>query len=231
MPETAPLPARVKLVVVIVAAFIALLKVAVITVFTATSVALFNGEVLVTVGAVAVKVKVSALVAVPPGVVTETVPVVPLPTTAVTWVAETTVTSVAAVPPMLTAVAPVRLVPLMVTEAPVPPEVGVKPVIVGAAIKVKLSVLVAVPPGVVTETVPVVPLPTLAVTWVAETTVTSVAAVPPMLTAVAPVRLVPLMVTEVPVTPDAGVNELIVGAAAGTVKFKVVVAPDSKTNV
>ena len=38
----------------------------------------------------------------------------------------------AAVPPMLTAVAPLRLVPVMVSEVPLPPEVGVKEVIVGA---------------------------------------------------------------------------------------------------
>ena len=39
------------------------------------------------------------------------------------------------------------------------------------------------------------------------------AAVPPKVTAVAPVRLVPVMVTEVPLPPEVGVNELIVGTA------------------
>ena len=72
------------------------------------------------------------LVAVPPGVVTEILPVEPLPTIAVIRVAEFTVKLAAAVPPMLTAVAPLRLVPVMVSAVPLPPEVGVKEVIVGA---------------------------------------------------------------------------------------------------
>ena len=75
----------------------------------------------------------------------------------------------------------------------------------------KVPELVAVPPGVVAETVPVVPLPTTAVIWVAEFTMKLAAAVPPKVTDVAPVRLVPVMITEVPLPPDAGVNELIVG--------------------
>ena len=75
----------------------------------------------------------------------------------------------------------------------------------------KLSVLVAVPPGVVTEILPVEPLPTIAVIRVAEFTVKLAAAVPPMLTAVAPLRLVPVMFSEVPLPPS-GVKEVIVGA-------------------
>ena len=69
-------------------------------------------------------------------------------------------------------VAPVKLVPVMVTEVPTGPLVGVKLVMVGAGITVKLPLLVAVPPGVVTLTVPVVvPAATVAVIWVAESTV------------------------------------------------------------
>jgi hypothetical protein len=49
----------------------------------------------------------------------------------------------AAVPPKLTAVAPVNPEPVIVTEAPVPPDVGVNELITGAAIKVKVLVLVA----------------------------------------------------------------------------------------
>ena len=44
-------------------------------------------------------------------------------------------------------VAPVKLVPVMVTEVPTPPLVGVKAVMVGAGITVKLPLLVAVPPA------------------------------------------------------------------------------------
>ena len=58
----------------------------------------------------------------------------------------------------VTPLAPVKLVPLMVTLVPTGPLVGVKPVIVGALVTVKLLPLVAVPPGVVTLIVPVVAL-------------------------------------------------------------------------
>jgi hypothetical protein len=56
----------------------------------------------------------------------------------------------------VTAVAPVKLLPLIVTLAPTAPLVGVTFAIVGAGITVKLVALVAVPPGVVTLTGPVV---------------------------------------------------------------------------
>ena len=56
-----------------------------------------------------------------------------------------------------TAVAPVKFVPLIVTLVPTGPLVGVKLVIVGGiAVTVKELALVAVPPGVVTLTGPVV---------------------------------------------------------------------------
>ena len=57
---------------------------------------------------------------VPPGVVTCTlaVPAVPAGVVAVIVVAFTTVTAVAAVPPIVTAVAPVKFVPVRVTDCP-----------------------------------------------------------------------------------------------------------------
>ena len=58
----------------------------------------------------------------------------------------------------VTPVAPVKLVPLIVTLVPVGPLAGVKLVIVGGLVTVKLVALVAVPPGVVTLIVPVVAL-------------------------------------------------------------------------
>jgi len=152
-------------------------------------------------------------VAVPPGVVTLTLPEVPAATTAVMLVAETTLNDVAAVPPKLTAVAPVKLVPVIVTVAPIAALVGVKEVIVGAGTKVNPT-RVAVPPGVVTLTLPEVPAATTAVMLVAETTLNDVAAVPPKLTAVAPVKLVPVMVTVAPTAPEVGVKLVIVGTRA-----------------
>jgi len=61
---------------------------------------------------------------VPSTVVTRTlaVPAVPAGVTAVIVVADTTVTEVAAAPPIVTPVAPVKLAPVIVT--PVPPEIG-----------------------------------------------------------------------------------------------------------
>ena len=52
--------------------------------------------------------------------------------------------------------APVKSVPPIVTLAPTGPLVGVTLVIVGAGMTVKLVALVAVPPGVVTLSGPVV---------------------------------------------------------------------------
>lgn len=100
-------------------------------------------------------------VAVPAGVVTEILPDEPPATTAVILVALATVNEVAAVPPKLTAVAPVKLVPVIVTVAPEAAEVGVNDVIVGAGMAKPASE--AVPPGVVTDMLPGEPLPNTAV--------------------------------------------------------------------
>src|SRR5439155_16121785 len=113
----------------------------------------------------------------------------------------------------LTAVAPVKAVPLIVTLLPTGPLAGVKLVIVGAlAVTVKLLLLVAVPPGVVTLSGPLVaPLGTVAAIEVEEFTV-KLLLVPLNVTAVAPVKAVPLIVTLLPTGPLAGVKLVIVGA-------------------
>jgi hypothetical protein len=110
-------------------------------------------------------VKELVLFAVPAGVVTERVPVVaPVGTVAVICVEESTWNDAALVPWNATDVAPPKFVPLMTTLAPAGPACGVKLAIVGGVPTVKLLALVAVPPGVVTEIVPVVaPLGTVAV--------------------------------------------------------------------
>ena len=59
-------------------------------------------------------------------------------------------------PLTLTVVAPVKFVPLIVTLVPTGPLVGVTLVIVGGLTTVNALGLVAVPPGVVTLTDPVV---------------------------------------------------------------------------
>jgi hypothetical protein len=165
-----------------------------------------------------------ALVAVPAGVVTETFPLVPAPTNASMEVEEFIANDVAAVPPKLTVVAPVKLVPVMVTVAPLPALVGVNEEIVGAGIKTKPA-LVAVPPSVVTETFPLAPAPTTASMEVEEFIIYDVAAVPPKLTADAPVKFVPVMVTVAPLPALVGVNEEIVGAETKTKPALVAVPP------
>lgn len=86
-------------------------------------------------------VKLVALVAVPPGVVTAIVPVVaPVGTVAVIVVAFVALKVVAAVPLKLTAVTPVKLVPVSVTVEPIPLLVGVNEVIVGTGNTVMLWV-------------------------------------------------------------------------------------------
>ncbi len=57
------------------------------------------------------------------------------------------------------------------------------------------------PPGVVTETLPVEPLPTIAFMVVSFTTIKELAAVPPKLTAVVPVKLVPVITICAPNAP------------------------------
>ena len=126
---------------------------------------------------------------------------------------EFTVKLATVVPPQPTAVAPLKLVPVITIDAPLAAEVGLKPMIVGLVINVNVPVEVAVPLGVVTLMVPVLPLPTTAVIIVAELTVKLAAVVPPKLTAVAPVRFVPFIVTTVPLAPDVGVNVPMIGAA------------------
>jgi hypothetical protein len=135
-----------------------------------------------------------ALLTAPFAVVTKTFPVEPAPTTATILVALTTLKELAAVPPKLTAVAPVKFVPVIVTVCPVPAEVGLKDVIVGGGRYVKPA-RVPVPDAVVTDTEPDAPAPTVALMLVALTTVNDLAAVPPKLTAVAPVKFVPVMLT------------------------------------
>src|SRR5215471_14253290 len=118
-----------------------------------------------------VTVKLVELLAVPPAVVTLILPVTaPVGTVAVIFVSETTVNEVALTPPNVTFVAPLRLLPVMVTTVPTAPLVGLKVVIEGSTKNFRL--LVRVLPGVVTVTKPVVAaLGTVAVRYVSETTV------------------------------------------------------------
>jgi hypothetical protein len=104
--------------------------------------------------------------------VTDTVPVVPPLTTAVIVLGLTTVNVLAAVPPKLTAVVPVKFEPVIVTVWPLPASAGLMAVIMGAAAgdMLKVAELVTEPPGAVTVILPVDPVATTAVMVVAFTT-------------------------------------------------------------
>src|SRR5205807_474774 len=163
-------------------------------------------------------VKLLALLAVPSGVVTRMGPL-EAPAGTVAWiaVAEFTVKP-APVAPNCTAVAPMKVAPLIVTLVPAGPLTGVKPVIVGGLSTVKLPELLAVPSGVMTLMGPLeAPAGTLAWIAVAELTV-KLAPVAPNCTAVAPMKFAPLIVTLVPAGPLPGVKLVIVGGLS-TVKL------------
>jgi hypothetical protein len=86
----------------------------------------------------------------------------------------------------------------------------------------KSTVLVPLPDGPVTTMRPVVaPAGTTAVIWVGEL-MTKVVATPLKVTAVAPVKFVPVSTTDVPATPDPGLKDVMVGGCT-TVKFVLLV--------
>src|SRR3990172_10980435 len=113
-----------------------------------------------------------------------------------------------------TAVAVLKLDPLIVTSVPTGPEVGVNELTTGATTTVKLPALIPAPAGFVTETSPVVvPEATVAVIWTSESTTKLAAGVPLNATAVAAAELLPEIGTSLPPGPEVGVNEGTTGAS------------------
>ena len=132
----------------------------------------------------------------------------------------------AVIPLNHTAVAPMKLVPVMVTLLPTAPLVGAKLVIVGATRK--FAALVAGPAGVVTLNGPDV-APAGTVVWIAVSDVTvNVALTPLNATAVAPVKLVPLIVTLIPTAPPVGAKLVIFGSTTKEVAL-IAVPPGAVT--
>jgi hypothetical protein len=130
---------------------------------------------------------------------------------ALIFVEEFTINDAAKLSPKLTLVAPVKLVPVMLTVLPFAALTGVNEDIVGVRFEKMNPVLLALPPGVITLTLPVAPIPTTAEIKLDETTVYEEALMPPKLTAVVPVKLVPVIVTVCPTPAELGENEVIVG--------------------
>jgi hypothetical protein len=162
-----------------------------------------------------VTVKLPLLVAVPLEVATEILPLVAFDgTVAVIWFGFTTL-NVAFALLNLTELTFVKFVPVIVTEVPGGPVVGLKPVIVGAEpVTMKSEELCPVPLAFVTEILPVVaPNGTVVMSWPVFTTLN---VVPVLLkaTPVMPVKSDPLTVTLVPGGPLGGLNPETVGPAA-----------------
>ena len=156
----------------------------------------------------------------PPKVVTTTFTAPAEPAGVVTVIDDALLAvTVPALPPKVTELGDARLVPSMVTTVPpaVDPCDGVTEVIVGVRAYVNAESFVPVPLGVVTLTF-TVPVPGGEVTVSEVALVTSIE-VPgfdaPKSTAVAPVKPVPVTVTEVPpaVGPPEGLTAVTVGGA------------------
>jgi hypothetical protein len=165
-------------------------------------------------------VNLAELVVVPPGVVTAMAPVTaPFGTKASTCVSLMTWKLVAATPPKVTPVVPVKEFPVIETEVPLGPLVGVKLVMAGAT--TKFEGLLATPPAVVIVIFwPVLaPAGTVAVTCVSDLMVNP-AVLPPMVTFEVWVRLTPLIVINVPTLPLLGVKLVICGVTRKDLAFE-----------
>jgi hypothetical protein len=137
---------------------------------------------------------------------------------AIICVAELTLKDAAFKELKVTAVAPLKLVPLMVTTVPALPPVGVKLVMVGTATTEKLLALWAVPLAVVTLIGPVLaPAGTVAVIRAEELTTGLTAETPLKATPLTLTKFAPVIVTLLPAGPLGGVNPLMTGAVV-TVK-------------
>jgi hypothetical protein len=129
-------------------------------------------------------------------------------------VAFTTVTLVADIPPIVTVAGLTKPVPVIVTRVPPErgPELGETLVNVGIAAYINPPVSVAEPPEIATTTflAPAVPAGVTAVMEVALTTVTLVAATPPIVTVAPLIKPVPVIVTGVPPTSGPAFGEILV---------------------
>src|SRR5947207_6111200 len=178
-----------------------------------------------------VTVKVTPLLATPPTVII-TFPDVAPDGTGATMLVEFQLVGEAAVPLNMTVLVPCdapKLVPVMVTDVPTGPEVGLRSVMLGAAVvTVNAKPLLPRPPTVTTTFPDVAPDGTGA-TMLVEFQLVGEAAVPLNMTALVPCdapKLVPVIVTEVPAGPEVGFRLEMAGAGglAVTVKVKPLLA-------
>ena len=163
--------------------------------------------------------KLTPLLATPP-TVTTTFPVVAPLGTGTTMLVALQLVGVAAVPLNVTVLVPCvapKFVPVIVTEVPTGPDVGLRLVMLGAAVvTVKLTPLLAYPPTVTTTFPVVAPLGT-GTTMLVALQLVGVPAVPLNVTVLVPCvapKFVPVIVTDVPTAPDVGLRLVMLGAAA-----------------
>src|SRR5713101_7957506 len=181
---------------------------------------------LVMLGGGGVTVKLTPLLATPP-TVTTTFPVVAPAGTGATMLVALQLVGVAAVPLNVTVLVPCvapKFVPVIVTDVPTTPEIGFKLVMLGAT--VKLTPLLATPPTVTTTFPVVAPLGTGA-TMLVPLQLDGVAAVPLNVTVLVPCvapKFVPVIVTDVPTTPEIGFKLVMLGGGGVTVKLTPLLA-------
>jgi len=184
---------------------------------------------LVMLGAGAVTVKLTPLLATPP-TVTTTFPLVAPAGTGATMLVALQLVGVAAVPLNFTVLVPCvapKFAPETVTTVPRTPDVGLRLVMLGAgAVTVKLTPLLATPPTVTTTFPVVAPAGTVTAMLVVLQLV-DVAAVPLKVTVLVPCvapKFAPLIVTGLPTNPDVGFRLVTLGAGAVTVKLTPLLA-------
>src|SRR5438093_11612638 len=183
----------------------------------------------VTLGPGTVTVKLTPLLATPPSVTT-TFPVAAPLGTGTTILVALQLVGVAAVPLNVTVLVPCvapKFAPVIVTDAPTNPDVGFRPVTLGPGlVTVKLTPLLATPPTVTTTFPVVAPLGTGTTILVALQLV-GVAAIPLNVTVLVPwlaPKLAPVIVTDVPRTPDVGFRPVMLGGGTVTVKLTPLLA-------
>lgn len=154
-----------------------------------------------------------------PETVTTTLPVVaPLGTGIIMLVALQLVAVPAEIPLNVTVLnpwLPPKLVPAMVTEVPLGPEVGLRPVMLGVGTTVKATPLLGTPPTATTTGPVVAPAGTGTMMLVELQFEIVAAGVPLNVTVLDPTdepKFVPVMVTDVPTAPDVGLKFVMLGA-------------------
>src|SRR5256884_3129387 len=185
---------------------------------------------LVMLGAGTVTVKLTPLLA-PPPTVTATSPFPAAPGAGATMLVALQLVGVAAVPLNVTVLVPCvapKFAPVIVTDAPTNPDVGFRPVMLGpGVVTVKLTPMLATPPTV-TTTFPVVAPAGTGTTISVTLHLVYVAPIPLKVTVLVPwlvPKLAPVIVTDVPTTPDVGLRPVMLGAGTATVKLTRCLAP------